>query len=80
MQGVTTHVSSLKINTNWTTYLKKNPDTRSLAPSLLSILDIFCQTNRAFVKFHITARQSSSASDSTLPRYLKDGNISRVRP
>ena len=79
IQGLTTHVSAPKSNIDWTTDLKKNPDTRSLAPSLIRILDIFCQTVRAFVMFWITIGHSSSATNSTLPRYFKDGIISRVR-
>ena len=80
MRGVTTHVYASKSNTDWTTSLKKKSDNRGLAPSLLRILDILRQTARAFVRFRITAGQSSSAADSNLPRYLKDGTISRVRP
>ena len=77
MQGVTTHVSAPKSNTNWMMDLKKNTDTRSLALSLLSILNILCQTAQAFVRFRITASQSSSDADSTLPRYLKGRTILR---
>ena len=40
MWGVTTHVYAPKSNTDRTTDLKKDPDTRSLAPSLLRILYI----------------------------------------
>ena len=74
MRGLTIHGYAPKSNTNWTTYLKKNPDTRGLAPYIL------CQTVRAFARFRITTGQSSSAANSTLPRYLKDRTISRGRP
>ena len=37
MQGVITQVSAPKISTDWTTDLKKNPDIRGDAPSLLRI-------------------------------------------
>ena len=80
MQGLTTHVSAPKSNTGWKTDLKKNADTRGLAPSLLRIFFVFLQTACAFVRFRITAGQSSSAANKTLPSYLKDRTISRVRP
>ena len=44
-----------------------------LTSSLLRILVILLQNAHAFARFHITAVQSSSVSDNTLPRYLKDG-------
>ena len=50
MWGVTAHVSAPKSNTNWTTALKKNPDTCGLAPSLLKILVIFLQNACAFIR------------------------------
>ena len=80
MQGVIAEVSESKRNTYWTTYLKKNRDTYSIAPSLISILDVLCCTVRAFKRFRTTVGQSSSAAHSTLPRYLKDINISRGSP
>ena len=55
VQGVTTHISTSKSNTDWTTDLKKNLDTRGLAPSLIRILFIILQTARAFIRFRITA-------------------------
>ena len=77
MQGVTNQVSETKSNTDWTTYLNKNMDTRGLAPSLISIFDILCHTVCAFTRFWTTTGQPSSATDSNLPRYLKDVTISR---
>ena len=77
---LTTHVSAPNINTDWMTDLKKNPDTRSLARSLLMILDVLLQTARALVRFWITSGQSSSADNITLPSYFKYRTISRVRP
>ena len=79
MQGVTTHVSAPKSNTNWTMALKKNPDTSGLDPSLLNILGIILQNAHAFVRFRTTNGQSSFDADITIPRYLKDGTISRLR-
>ena len=75
--GVTTHVSAPNSNTDWKTALKKNSEIRGLAPSLLKILDILCQTVRAFTSFWTPDGQSSSAANSTIPRYLKDKTISR---
>ena len=80
MRGATTHVSSLKNNTDCTTTLKKNLDTCGCAPSLLRIIIILLHTNRALVILRITAGQSLSATYTTLPRYFKDGIISRLRP
>ena len=77
MRGVTTHVYALKSSADWTMTLKKKPDTRVLALSLLGILNILFQTAQAFVRFRITSGQSSSDADSTLPRYLKYGTILR---
>ena len=80
MWGLATQVSAQNNNTDLTMALKKNLDTRGLAPSLIRILAILLQTTRAFTRYRITAGQSSSATDKTLPRYLKDRTISRVRP
>ena len=77
IQEVTTHVSAPKSITNWMMDLKKNMDTRSLALSMLRILNILCQTAQDFVRFWITSGQSSSDADSTLPSYLKYGTILR---
>ena len=66
--GVTTNVSARNININWAAALKKNPNTRGLSPSLLRILVILLQTSRTFVRFQITAGQSSSAANNTLPK------------
>ena len=61
MQGVTTQVSALKSNTDCTTALNKNPDTRGLAPSLIGILNILLQTARAILSdTHPFATRSSS--------------------
>ena len=68
---VTTHVSAPNISTDWTTALKKNLDTRGYTPSLLMIIGILLHTALAFARFRTTAIQSSSASESTLSRYLK---------
>ena len=59
MRGVTTHISTLKRKTYWTTDLKKNMDTRSLTPFLLMIFVILLQTARDFVRLRITSGQSS---------------------
>ena len=77
MWGVTTQDSASKSNTNWMMDLKKNPETRGLAPSLLSIFDILYNTVRAFTRLRTTVDQSSSATNSTLPSYLKDVTILR---
>ena len=55
--------------------LKKYPETRGLAPSQLSIFDIIHHTGRVFTTFKTTVVQSSSATHSTLLRYLKDVTI-----
>ena len=57
--------------------LRENPDTRGLAPSLISILDIICHIIRAFTRFWTTSGQSSSAAYITLPRYLNYFTVSR---
>ena len=80
MWGVTTQDSVYKSNTYWTTDLKKNPETRGISPSLISTLDILCHTVRAFTIFWNTVGQSTSSTDSTLPRYLKYVTISRGSP
>ena len=51
MQDVTTHVSAPKISTGWTMALKKNMDTRGLAPSLLRIPNILRHAVHDFVRF-----------------------------
>ena len=80
MWGVTTHISAPNRNTYWKTALKKNTDNRSLTPSLLRILSVLHQTVRVFARFWTTAGHSSSATDITIPWYLKDVTISRGRP
>ena len=75
MQGITTHVSAPKSNTNCILAWKKNPYTCGPSPSLIRILVILLQTAHALFRFRITAGQSSSAADITLPVYLKDGTI-----
>ena len=69
MWGVTTQYYALKSNADWMTDLKKKPETRSLAPSLISILDI-PHIVSDFTRFRTNVSHSSSATDSTLPRYL----------
>ena len=53
--------------------LKKFPDIRVVAPSLLSIPCILPQFFRAFARFPTTAGQSSSPSVITLPMYVNQG-------
>ena len=67
-------------STDWTTSLKKNPDTRGAAPSLLRILINLHHTARALARFLTTPDQSSSAAEITRPKYLKEVTISRGRP
>ena len=55
--------------------LKKNPDTRGLAPSLISILDIIRQMDRSFIRFRITSDHLSSADNINHPKYLKDTTV-----
>ena len=80
MWGVTTQNSASKSNTNWMMDLKKYPETCGLAPYLLSIFDILHNTIRAFTKFNTTVINSSSATNITLPCYLKDVTILRGGP
>ena len=77
MQEVTTQVSALKSNTACTTALKKNPDTRGSAPSLMRIFVILFHTALALEKFRTKAGQSLSAAKITHPRYNKEGTIYR---
>ena len=79
MQGVTTNVSATKTRTYWTTYLKKNPDTRSAAPSLLRILVNLCFNACAFARFLTTDDQLLPTADITRPKYLKEVTIYRGR-
>ena len=58
MQGVNTQVSDPMSITACTTALKKNPDTRRAAPSLLRMCAILLQTALTRDKFLITAGQS----------------------
>ena len=44
------HVSAPKRSTDWTTALKKNPDTHSLTHSLISIIDILLQNRPRLFK------------------------------
>ena len=80
MQGVTTQVSKLQINTACTRALKNNLDTRGSAPSLLRILVILFHTALTRDKFLTTSGQSSSAADITCPRYRKEVTIYRGQP
>ena len=70
MRGVTTHVSTPKISTDWNTALNKNTDTRGAAPSLMRILVNLHHTARAFSRFLTTSGQSLSADESTPPRII----------
>ena len=80
MQGVTTQVSKLHINTACTRALKNNLDTRGSAPSLLRILVILFHTALEHDKLTTTADQSSSVAYITRPRYQKELSISRGSP
>ena len=77
MRGVTTQVSTSKINTASTMILKKNPDTRGSTPSLMRILVILFHTDLTRDKLLNTASQSSSTAKITCPRYQKEVTISR---
>ena len=55
MWGLTTHISAPKSITDYMMALKKSPDTRGLAPSLIRIPIILLHTSHAFVIFRITA-------------------------
>ena len=72
MRGVTTHIYAPKSNTNCTTALKKNPDTRVLSPSLIRMLVILLNTDCVFFRLRITTSQSSSATDISLSWYLRE--------
>ena len=80
MQGVTTHVSAPKINTDWTKALKKTPDTNGAAPSLTRILVNLYHTSSIFASFLTTSVQYSYVAEMTSPKYLKEFTISRGRP
>ena len=59
---------------------KENPDTRGTVPSLMRILFNLCHTACALARFLDTVGKSSSASDITHPKYLKEFTISRGHP
>ena len=80
MQGVTTQVYAPKISTKGTTSLKKNLDNRGPAPSLLRICVSLRHTTSALASFLTAAGHSSSATEITRPKYLKQVSISRGRP
>ena len=80
MWGVITQVSAPKSSTAWTTDLKKNPNIRGAAPSLMRTCVSLRHTARALASFTTTAGQSSSASEITRPNYLKEVTISRELP
>ena len=80
MWEVTTQVSDPKIRTAFTTDSKKNPYTRSAAPSLLRIHVTLPQNAISQYKFFTTAGQSSSASGITHTSYLKEVAISIGHP
>ena len=76
MKGVRTDVSDPKINTAWTTALKKKPDTLGYAPSQSRILVIYVQLFGYFIKFLTTAGQLSSPAIITHTRYLNEVIVS----
>ena len=80
MQGVTTHVSAPKKDTDKTTALKKNPYTRGVTPYLMIILFNLRLTACLSTRFLTKAGQSSSAAEITCPKYLKEVTISRGSP
>ena len=80
MQGVTTQVSAFKSSAAWIMALKKKPETRGVATSLLSMRDILLQPVFARAKFLMNAVQLSSVADIAYPRYLKEVTISSGRP
>ena len=65
MRGVITHVSVTKSSTDLKAALKKNPDTRSLYPSLLRILVILLHNARTFSVFRTTSGPSPSTANIT---------------
>ena len=79
MREVTTQVSAPKSSTNWTTAIKKKPDTRVAAPSLLRIRVSLRHIDRALSRFWTTSGQLSFAAEITRPNYLKEFAISRGR-
>ena len=79
MQGVTTQVSDPNSSTAYTTSLKKKPDTRGAAPSLLRMRAVLLQAALSQDKLLTTTGQSSSAAKITRPRYLKEFTISKGR-
>ena len=58
MRGVTTQVSSLKISTACITALKKKPDTRGVAHSLMEMCEILLHTIFTWAKLLTTAGKS----------------------
>ena len=68
IHGVTTRVYAPKKNTDRTTTLKKNPDTHSVPPSLMTILVNPCFTARVFARVLTNAGQSLSAAEITRPK------------
>ena len=77
---MTTQVSAPKISTNWTTALKKKPETRGAAPYLLRVRVSLLRTSHALSRFLTTAGQSLSAAEIFHSKYLKEVIISRGRP
>ena len=80
MRGLTPQVSALNISTACITALKKKLDTRGVDHYLLSTRDILLHTVFDRAKLLTTAGQSSSISEITRPRYVKEVTISRGRP
>ena len=80
MRWVITQFSAPKTSTDWTMYLKKNPDTCGVAPYLMIILVDLLHTACAFAWSLTNTHKLSSASDMNCPKYLKEVNISREIP
>ena len=78
--GVTTQVSNPESSTACTKALKKNPDTRGAAPSLLRMRGILLQTALSRDKLFTTTGQLLSSTEIARPRYPKEVTISRGRP
>ena len=78
--GYTTHVYALNSSTCCTTALMKLPDTRLVAPSLLSTPYSLPQIFLAFTRFPATISQSSSPSVKILPIYLNQGIVCNCSP
>ena len=80
IQGVTTHLSTLKRRTECTTALRKIPDIFASAPFWPRIcgtlIHLFCD----FLIFSTAIGHLSSLDDNNLPRYLKGLILTSVYP